>query len=276
MQEFKVGDRFSVEGVVTALADREGDYRALFDGHDSDGYVLGAEMAHATLIEPERKPRYDWSNIPLEYDWAATDKNGTVYAYTNKPVTNVEGEYWYDGKGSAKHIRPGSFTADWRDSLEQRPDVAPEHDIEAHTHITPCKGKNCGSTTGMNHSPECEAEHIAAITGAVVENNVLDLSKPIRRKGETFGGAYIGRRANGKIVFESPCVMPSSLDFDYDRELENIPEPKITTSDVLSLWEFKTGGRAFLWGDAAGCATRLSRVRVSYTEGEGWSVEEMK
>ena len=59
-------------------------------------------------------------------------------------------------------------------------------------------------------------------------------------------------------------------------ELEHIPKPKITTSDVLSLWEFKTGARAFLWGDAAGCATRLSQVRVSYTEGEGWSIEEVK
>ena len=59
-------------------------------------------------------------------------------------------------------------------------------------------------------------------------------------------------------------------------ELEHIPKPKITTSDVLSLWEFKTGARAFLWGDAAGCATRLSRVRASYTDGEGWSIEEVK
>jgi len=55
MQEFKVGDRFSVEGVVTALADREGDCRALFDGHDSDCKVIGAEMAHAKLIEPAVK-----------------------------------------------------------------------------------------------------------------------------------------------------------------------------------------------------------------------------
>ena len=84
MQEFKVGDRFSVEGVVTASADREGDYRALFDGHETDSYVIGAEMTHAKLIQP--KPRYDWSNIPPEYDWAATDRDGAVFAYKNKPV----------------------------------------------------------------------------------------------------------------------------------------------------------------------------------------------
>lgn len=30
-----------------------------------------------------------------------------------------------------------------------------------------CKGKNCGSTNGVSHSPECIAEHEAAVTGAV-------------------------------------------------------------------------------------------------------------
>jgi hypothetical protein len=29
----------------------------------------------------------------------------------------------------------------------------------------PCKGMNCGATDGRNHSPECEAEHAAAIAG---------------------------------------------------------------------------------------------------------------
>ena len=31
--------------------------------------------------------------------------------------------------------------------------------------MTPCKGMNCNSTNGLNHSPECEAEHAAAIAG---------------------------------------------------------------------------------------------------------------
>jgi hypothetical protein len=55
--EWKVGDRFSVEGVVTELADRDGDYRALFDGHESDGYVISGEMARATLIPPAQEPK---------------------------------------------------------------------------------------------------------------------------------------------------------------------------------------------------------------------------
>jgi len=101
----------------------------------------------------------------------------------------------------------------------------------------------------------------------------LDLNKPIRRKDNLVTVPYLGLTSSGHVITEDEEGDAFSL---HQKELENIPEPKITTSDVLSLWEFKTGARAFLWGDAAGCATRLSRVRVSYTEGEGWSIEEVK
>ena len=166
MQEFKVGDRFSVEGVVTALADCEGDYRALFDGHHSDGYVIGAEMAHAKLIEPAVK---------------------------------------------------------------------------------------------------------------AAEEKVLDLSKPVRRKNGLTEVSIIGPMSDGRIVCEYPLFGTPQYAAYYDRELENIPESKITTSDVLSLWKFHAGARAFMWGNDVGSATRISsQVRVSYTEGEGWSIEEVK
>ena len=49
--EWKVGDRFSVEGVITETADSDGDYKAIFDGHTTDGSVFGAEMACAKLIQ---------------------------------------------------------------------------------------------------------------------------------------------------------------------------------------------------------------------------------
>jgi len=276
MNDFKVGDRFSVEGVVTALADREGDYRALFDGHETDGYVIGAEMAHAKLIQPN--PRYDWSNIPPEYDWAATDRGGAVYAYKNKPFCKDHVNFWISkNSGDMFRLYAGhQITEDWRDSLEQRPDVAPEHDIEAHTHNAPCKGKNCGSTTGMNHSPECEAEHIAAITGVHVEEKVLDLSKPMQFKyypDRKIKAVYGPTSINTYMVEEEKGV----INMYIGEALENIPEPKITTSDVLSLWKFHAGARAFMWGNDVGSATRISsQVRVSYTEGEGWSIEEVK
>lgn len=55
MNDFKVGDRFSVEGVVTESADDAGDYRALFDGGRSDCYAFSSIMASAKLIEAETK-----------------------------------------------------------------------------------------------------------------------------------------------------------------------------------------------------------------------------
>lgn len=37
--------------------------------------------------------------------------------------------------------------------------------------ILPCKGKNCGSTDGTNHSVECIAEHEATIGPALNDSN---------------------------------------------------------------------------------------------------------
>lgn len=101
----------------------------------------------------------------------------------------------------------------------------------------------------------------------------LDLTKPMRIKclPDVKVNTVFGPSKSGFCMIDHS----DGINICHVNELENIPEPKITTSDVLSLWEFKTGARVFMWGDAAGCATRLSQVRVSYTEGEGWSIEEI-
>jgi len=240
MSEFKVGDRFSVEGVVTALADRDGDYRALFDGHDSDGYVLGAEMAHATLIEPEREPRYVWSTIPPEYDWMATDRGGSVYAYKNKPVHDAVRDYWYEGKFPAKYIRPGSFTADWRDSLEQRPE-----EVEAAVKIAEEKG--------------------------------VDFSKPllatVRGGTKKLECHYIATDdTDGHIFVRFPDGSITGL---FPDEIENIPEPKKTVMQEVNLHEYANGRRFFAYGYVP-CAPLISKARITHTSGEGWSIEEVK
>ncbi|WP_186061024.1 hypothetical protein [Burkholderia gladioli] len=36
-----------------------------------------------------------------------------------------------------------------------------------------CKGKNCGATDGVSHSPECVAEHEATVTGAIAADGAL-------------------------------------------------------------------------------------------------------
>ena len=54
MQEFKVGDRVRLEGVVTTVRG-SGDIVMLLNGGDRTTYMSSEEMAHATLIEPAVK-----------------------------------------------------------------------------------------------------------------------------------------------------------------------------------------------------------------------------
>jgi len=274
MSDFKVGDRVRLEGVISRLWG-EGGAWVNFTGSNEETGITREEMAHAKLLEPARKPRYDWSNIPPEYEWVATDKNGTVYAYKNKPFCKDHANFWI-GKDSGDMFllcAGQQITKDWRDSLEQRPDVAPEHDIEAHTHITPCKGTNCGSMNGA-HSPECEAEHVAAITGCLpVENNVLDLSKPVQFKyypDRKIKAVYGPTSINTYMVEEEKGV----INMYMGEVLENIPEPKKTTSQEVYLHEH-TGGFRFFSGHISRTAL-ISKARITHTSGEGWSIEEVK
>ena len=199
MQQFNVGDRFSVEGVVTEAADDAGDYRALFDGGRSNCYAFSSVMASAKLIEPG-------------------------------------------------------------------------HDIEDHTHITPCKGKNCGSTTGTDHSPECEAEHVAAITGVPVENKVLDLSKPVRVKRNNRIVKFLAQSSSGAVATEEDC---GNIVVHLPEDLENIPEPKRTaTRELMATMEDK--GLMIRPSSQHKYLGVISHAEVTYTEGEGWTIEEIK
>ena len=235
--EWKIGDRFSVEGVVTASADREGDYRALFDGHETDSYVIGAEMTHAKLIQPN--PRYDWSNIPAEYEWMATDRGGTVHAYKNRPVSGEEFDYWFVAWSiieDAKWICKGKLTEDWRDSLEQRPE-----EVEASV--------------------------------KVAEEKALDLSKPMRTKNNKVPVNYLTTdRLDFIWVQEVETKIVLGL---FARDLENTPEPKKTTSQEVYLHEH-TDGFSFFSGHISRTTALISKARITHTEGEGWSIEEVK
>ena len=85
--EWKVGDRFSVEGVITETADSDGDYKAIFDGHTIGGCVIAAEMACAKLIhpaapEPEKldvtKPIWTKEGAHHVVEYVATTTDGAV------------------------------------------------------------------------------------------------------------------------------------------------------------------------------------------------------
>ena len=160
-REWKVGDRFSVEGVITETADSDGDYQAIFDGHTTDGCVIAAEMAHAKLIKPAAPE-------PQKLD-------------VTKPVRVI-------------------------------------------------------------------ADSVLSIT-YVAFDPVMNM-------------IYV-RYPNGRI----DCYPPE--------ELENIPEPKRTTTQIVELVNFDFGQRIMMQSDGAFYVNVASRAKVSHTEGEGWSIEEV-
>jgi hypothetical protein len=80
----------------------------------------------------ELNTQYDWSLIPLRYNWVATDRNGIVYAYTYKPYTDDSShhEWQIHGRGVDNvadfarifdNIYRDDECEDWKDSLEARP-----------------------------------------------------------------------------------------------------------------------------------------------------------
>lgn len=65
------------------------------------------------------KTKYDWSGVPLEYNWIATDLDGVANAFYNKP-NNENHDMWFDGDDYFQ-IGTSSFKGNWQDSLEERP-----------------------------------------------------------------------------------------------------------------------------------------------------------
>ena len=158
--EWKVGDRFSIEGVITKTADHAGDYKAIFDGNDGDGYIVAAEMACAKLIKPAAPE-------PQKLD-------------VTKPMRVI-------------------------------------------------------------------ADSVLSIT-YVAFDPVMNM-------------IYV-RYPNGRI----DCYPPE--------ELENIPEPKRTYEQIVELVPFFDGIRIVEPGDPFKFVGIKSRAKISYVEGEGWSIEE--
>lgn len=76
-----------------------------------------------TPDEPEAAdaPLYScWAHLPATLKWIATDLDGTVYAYEQKPWLSNFG--WNAERGTrAVRITGASPSTDWRASLERRP-----------------------------------------------------------------------------------------------------------------------------------------------------------
>lgn len=62
--------------------------------------------------------KYDWSKVPKEVKWIATDMDGFEILFYSKPY--FESLLSWVGDEFAMHS-PSSFKGNWQDSLEERP-----------------------------------------------------------------------------------------------------------------------------------------------------------
>ncbi|WP_336817247.1 hypothetical protein [Burkholderia gladioli] len=70
-----------------------------------------------------------------------------------------------------------------------------------------CRGKNCGATDGVSHSPECVAEHEAAVSGAVAADGApTDYEKLLATVGTAYGYLWhINEMTEAPIPHYSPA-----------------------------------------------------------------------
>ena len=191
--EWKIGDRFSVEGVITAAPDCDGDYQAIFDGHTTGGCVIAAEMKHAKLIQPAA-PEPPKPPCQTEADVEIRMQDILIQTYCTK-------------KGGA-----------WAPILENGIEIK---------HLP----------TGI--SVRCDTER----------------------------SAHANRASAMKRLHFLIAILAAQ---------ENIPEPKRTTTQIVELVNFDFGSRIMMKSDGAFYVNVASRAKISYTEGEGWRIEEVE
>ena len=77
------------------------------------------------VVGPEPKTLYDWSQAPEWANWAATDKDGSVYWFKVKPELGLGRYYdsWWTNKRWERAIRSTALhrSVPWDQSIEQRP-----------------------------------------------------------------------------------------------------------------------------------------------------------
>ena len=67
--------------------------------------------------------KYDWSNVPNEVQWIATDSNGAVFGYDLMPKEKDFGKFMHtsDFLYFPHNGWMPAYQGNWRESLEERP-----------------------------------------------------------------------------------------------------------------------------------------------------------
>ena len=65
--------------------------------------------------------KYDWSNVPKNVNWIATDADGVANGFQTKPHKNPHLMWWSKDEILQQIGRKQGYQGDWRESLEERP-----------------------------------------------------------------------------------------------------------------------------------------------------------
>lgn len=68
--------------------------------------------------------KYDWSNVPKEVKWIASNETGYAHGFKLEPTKRcIHVGYWDCGGKSKLLLWPyeNPFKGNWQDSLEERP-----------------------------------------------------------------------------------------------------------------------------------------------------------
>ena len=65
----------------------------------------------------------NWKDAPKWAQWLAQDANGLWWWYENEPYQTDDNSWWSDGDHKPAERQYTYHEPDWRETLEQRPEV---------------------------------------------------------------------------------------------------------------------------------------------------------
>ena len=65
--------------------------------------------------------KYDWSNVPKDINWIATDSDGMKCHYKNEPKQCLRSWHFDDEEDLGDCFFDSTYANDWKNSLEKRP-----------------------------------------------------------------------------------------------------------------------------------------------------------
>lgn len=110
----------------------DGDYdplkKSLFIGigYDASNWQ-NSLVCRETSERPRFKNKLNWAHIPQDLNWAAVDKDGSAWAFKQKPTINKQDGTWFTYTPEYLfQIGEGFDSSDWQNSLVSRENIENE------------------------------------------------------------------------------------------------------------------------------------------------------